>query len=355
MRKLLWAFLFFGVVLLGLYLRAFIPKTEKKEIPKKEKLSDPAKGKERQITTLISKSIFVPYWSLDEEKVDVKEYERMIYFGIAATTNGLEKNDLRFKNIEEFNNLVPQNKIKYLTLVMTNSDVNFSVLESLDLQEKIIDETIVTAKQYHFSGIVLDFELFSLFDEKIPGQINDFVQKFYKKAKEENLTFVLTIYGDVFYRKRPYDVSFLAKNSDEIMIMAYDFHKSIGEPGPNFPLPEFKTMLDDFLKVAPREKISVVFGMYGYDWIVDEKKRPLKKANSLSLNQISDKYLKTCSFKNCVRFRDKTSSESEINFVDDFGQSHIIWFEDKKSVEEKTKFLQEKGIGRVIYWAYGYF
>ncbi len=351
-KKLFLLFLFFGVFVLGIYLSTFISKTEKKETPKKlEKKQSPSHlgGVIRQ------KSIFLPYWSIDENEIAVNDYERIIYFGITGTTNGIDKDDAGYTALENFKKQDTRNKQSLLTVRMTNSDVNFSVLQNLDSQEKIIDQAIEIAKEFNFDGVVLDFELFSLFDERVPMQINEFVQRFYKKAKDDNLTFVLTIYGDVFYRKRPYDISTLSKNSDEIMIMAYDFHKSSGEPGPNFPLPEFKTMISDFLKVVTEEKLTLVFGMYGYDWTVDEQKRPLKQASAVTLNQIRDKYLENCSFKNCVVFRDKTSSESEINFVDESGRSHIIWFEDEKSVEEKIKTLQQKNISKVAYWAYGYF
>ncbi len=286
----------------------------------------------------ISKSVFVTYWSLISNS-NLNIYDRMIYFGIKGDENGIDTGDIGYKNLEKFNSLNFGKSKKYLTVRMTDTVKNL----------KIVDESIEIAKQYGFSGIVLDLEISALFGDKIMDQINSFSNSFYKKSKENNINYSIAIYGDVFYRKRPYDVSNLAKNSDEIMIMAYDFHKSIGEPGPNFPLNnadiygyDMKVLMDDFLGYTTAEKITVIFGMYGYDWIVDDKDRPIKPAQALTLNQIRSKHSNDCNGERC-------------EFVDEDGRRHIIWFENEESVVRKIEYLKSRGIGSFAYWAAGYF
>lgn len=166
----------------------------------------------------------------------------------------------------------------------------------------------------------------------------------------------------MFYRKRPYDISFINSHSDEIMVMAYDFHKSGGEPGPNFPLDkgasygyDFKTMIHDFLQYVPSQKLTVIFGMYGYDWIVDDNGLPIKPARALTYNQIYANYLSRCNEKDCKITPDPESAETKITFEDESGDNDIIWFEDQGSVKRKEEYLEQKGIGSVAYWAEGYF
>lgn len=165
----------------------------------------------------------------------------------------------------------------------------------------------------------------------------------------------MTIYGDTFYRKRPYDIKSIGSSLDELMIMAYDFSKSYGEPGPNFPHEgqeqygyDLKTMIEDFANLVPREKLTVIFGMYGYDWTVDDKERPLKQAQALSFNEIKKKYPENCS--NCTTSRDELAQETKIVAGD-----HVIWFEDSTSAQKKQEYLKSQGIGNFAYWAYGYF
>ena len=320
-----------------------------------------SKAERKEGNIVKRESVFVPYWSL-ESSSDFSKYGRVVYFGVAANTSGLDENDQGYLNLDTFLDAVPSEKEKYLTLRMVNADVNFEVLKNEESQGKIITETIQLAAQNGFQGIVLDLELFSLFDNDISSQINNFVERFYTASQNSDLQFATAIYGDVFYRKRPFDVQRISKNSNEIMVMAYDFHKSTGEPGPNFPLErgkkygyDFETMVSDFMNVVPPEKLTIIFGMYGYEWEVDEQKRPYKAASSLTLNQIREKYLSSCTFKNCVVLKDKESAETEINYVATDGRLHVVWFENEESVKQKKEFLSNEGIESYSYWAYSYF
>lgn len=302
-------------------------------------------------------TIFVPYWSLQENTANQSKYDRSVYFGITPTENGINKQEPGYNNLSKYNQLW-QSGQKLLAVHMTNSDLNRSILADKDGKKKIITETVEVAKENNFSGIVLDLELFSLFNSQLPEQINSFISDFSRALKQNDLYFVQTLYGDTFYRHRPYDVRSIAEQVDEIMIMAYDFSKSKGEPGPNFPLEgkekygyDIKAMIGDFLTVVPREKLSVIFGMYGYDWTVDNKKRPVKPAEALTNNQIQQKYLDKCDGEKCTITKDKLSEETKIESLD----NHIVWFENLKSTQVKQNYLQSQGIGSFAYWAFGYF
>lgn len=301
-------------------------------------------------------TIFVPYWSLGENSPTKSEYDRSVYFGVIPTESGLNKEEPGYQNIAKYNEFFSTGQ-RLLAVRMTDSDLNLKILADKTAQDRIISETIKTAQENNFSGIVLDLELFSLFNKNVPEQINSFVSDFSKALKQNNLYLAQTLYGDVFYRHRPYDVKSISGQVDEVMIMAYDFSKSTGEPGPNFPLAgkekygyDMRIMIEDFLAVVPREKLSVIFGMYGYDWTVGAKKRPVKPAEVLTDNQIQQKYLDSCNDKNCQSIRDNFSRETNIVW-----QDHVIWFEDHKSAQVKQDYLQSQGIGSFAYWAFGYF
>lgn len=316
-------------------------------------------------------SIFVPSWSTASDEASLTQYNSLLYVGVPATTAGLQTSSTGYQNIDSFLQEAPTAPAKYLTIQMVNSSTNLAVLDNLKGQDIIVQQATSLAKEKGFSGIVLDFELFSLFDSSIPTKINTFAEKFYNATRPTGLKFDLTIYGDTFYRKRPYDVKFLATRADEILVMAYDFHKASGEPGPNFPLSgrdkygyDMHQMTDDFLAVVPSQKLTVIFGMYGYDWTVDENKRPVKAAAALSDKEIQNNYRDNCDIKDCVLIPDPLSSEKEIDFVgkvtvDQEGlassQNHIIWYEDQSSVKAKQEYLKSRGINSFSYWAAGYF
>ena len=312
--------------------------------------------------------VFIPDWTNFAKELDIAKYERVIYFGLSADRNGL-LNDQGSAKIAAFTKAAGQ-KEKWLTLRLLNTDENIALMTDGKRMDTVIKETIEQSQKYSIDGVVLDLEMSVLPLADVSNNITQFTQRFAAAAHSKSLKFAMTVYGDVFYRHRPYDVQKIATMVDEIIIMAYDFHKANGEPGPNFPLNgkekfgyDFKQMTKDYLSVVPPDKISVTFGMYGYEWSVDEKQRPLHAAESLSYAEIKKKYIDSCDNKTCLLRRDELSAETEINYVQavptgvDYFVSapHIIWFEDQNSVDKKVSFLLEKQIGSIGYWAYGYY
>jgi hypothetical protein len=302
-------------------------------------------------------AIFLVDWMIDNQsEIDLSGYCPIIFFG---EREKFSKEQIQRGDCRDF----------FYTVKITNAD--FAV------RDDFFDEI----KNQGFNGVVADLEIAGISSDNLVEKINNLVNELGKRAKEANLKFLLAVYGDTFYRHRPYDIDFFGKISDEIMIMAYDFSKSYGEPNPNFPYSgrekygyDFIKMINDFLRFVPAEKITVIFGMYGYDWTVDEKKRPISQAKALTLAEIKKKFLSggdvsgkefECQLKNCIIRRDPLAKEVEINYTiaadrpDEQGiyriDYHIVWYEDEESVATKIKFLEEKGIGSITYWAWGYF
>lgn len=300
-------------------------------------------------------SLFVPYWTLQADKIETDGFDRIIYFGIKPGEHDE-------KQLEKFNDSLTTDTQKLLTLRMIDSQENARFLRSVPLQEEIIDQAIQTARKNNMLGVVLDLELSAIPFDSTLKQINKFASLFYAASKKNNLTFNIALYGDSFYRPRPFDIKTLAQNADEIMIMAYDFHKAKGNPGPNFPLRgvekfgyDFSQMTDDFLKLVPPKKITVIFGLYGYDWIVDEKENAIRQAEALTYNQIKQKFIDKCEFEKCVVKRDKEAGETHISYTDSDNKDHVVWFEDMESVRAKKGYAQKRGINSFSYWAYSYF
>lgn len=341
---------------------------QKTEIRKQE-----AKNKEKlHVTSYMlheSKSVFIPYWSIATEAAQLKQYDKVYYFGVTTANLGINRRDTGYLNLKNFIKVVDSTQESVLVLRMLDENDIHTVLDSENLQNKIIDDLIDLAQENQFQGIALDLEISTLFPESVEGKISQFALRLFNSAKKVKLKTSLIVYGDAFYRKRPYDLVVLAAQVDEVAVMAYDYHKSRGEPGPNFPFLgkekygyDFQTMVGDFIKVVPKQKLTIIFGMFGYEWSVDEKKKPVMPAKSLSLNEIKTKFLEKCEWQDCVIKRDELSGETEINYItsqlkDDFAYLyyHIVWFEDEQSVKIKSDWLKQQGITNVAFWAYGYF
>lgn len=309
----------------------------------------------------IAKSLFVPYWGLGDGKLDAK-YDKYLYFGITPGKNGIDRNEAGFNNIDSFIEALPRNSEKQIVVRMIDSNSNFAILKDPERQKVVINDSFAIAKDNGFSGIVLDLEISAVPFDSLVKQINDFTNIYYTEAKNKNIKFSLMFYGDSFYRLRPFDVKVLSRNADDFLIMAYDFSKARGNPGPNFPLNGKETygydmtrMTENFLQYLPPEKTSVVFGLFGYDWTVDDKGNALTSGKAKTYLEIKKEFLNNCKHKECVVKRKNDSSETEINYTDENKKKHIVWFEGTDSVMDKERYLKSKGISNFSFWAYSYF
>ncbi len=305
-------------------------------------------------------ALFIPYWTLSKTQIS-GNYDSVIYFGIAANEKGIDTKEAGYLNIHNFISLVPSGSKIILTIRMTNTSSNIQIFQNSLVEKSIINDSIALAKLNKFDGILLDLEHGAIGFDSVTKDVTDFSTEFAKKAKSSGLLFYQSLYGDTYYRVRPYDVKKIANASDGVMVMAYDLHKAGGDSGPNFPLKDnddgydFKKMISDFSKDVAINKLTVIFGLFGYDWKVDNKNRSTGEAQPLTDNEIEEKFLPKCIFKNCNIIHDKDSSETEITYIDKDGSNHIVWFEDQNSMNEKEKYLKTKGVNSTALWAWGYF
>ncbi len=302
--------------------------------------------------------LFVPYWTTDSITPGFSTY---VYFGVSPNDTGINTIDPGYTGIPAFV-AATQGDTTFLTVSILNKDLTAKILQNTSLQEDIIQDTLQVVDSYGFDGVVLDLEYSGLAFPSVTKSITDFSTRFAKETKARNLAFYQTLYGDTFYLGRPYDARTIAQQADGIYVLAYDFHKANGTPGPNFPLLrrsdadyDFTDMTNDFLKKVDAHKISIIFGMFGYDWTVDDKNRSEKSGESFSDLEIQKKFLAKCSLKNCKITRDPQTREPSVSYTDSANGNHVLWFEDMQSVGEKEKILQEKRIPYVGVWANGYF
>lgn len=354
--KWLWIVLIFVISCLILYL---LPH---KSLPiSKHSTHTTAKVTSSEPVNTLTKSIFVPYWSISSQ-LSQTSYDSYIYFGISASNTGIATTDDGYKKIATFLSLVPEGHKKLLAVSMVDQNVNEEVLHDNALSKIITSQAVDIAQKNGFDGIVLDLEYSALSFDSVTQSVTSFSANFAKEAEAHNLSFYQAIPGDSVYRVKPYNLTALGQAADGIFVMAYDFHKAKGNPGPNFPFKrlededyDFQTMTTDFLKNIPASKMTVVFGMFGYDWQVDSKNRSTAPATSLSDSQIQQEFSDTCLFYGCKTKRDPLTHETEISYTDSSGNTHIVWFEDSDSAGVKAEYLKQMGIGSISFWAYGYF
>lgn len=305
--------------------------------------------------------IFIPYWSFTKTIVTDSE-NSLIYFGLGANENGIETQDQGYTKMATFLKLTPNARERILAIRMTDKNINARVLKSLSSQEKIASEAVTIASENGFDGVLLDYETSAFGFDSTTKNITSFYRLFSDKTKQAGLAFSVSLYGDTYFRARPYDVKSIGELSDKVLIMTYDFSKSRGNPGPNFPLIDdgkygydLSKMTDAFQKDVDNKKLIVTLGYFGYDWRIDREGVAVAGGVPLSTNEIENEFVKECEYDSCTMNRSKATDEPSIEYVDENGESHIIWFEDTLSANKKIEFLKNKGILEIASWAYSYY
>ncbi len=316
--------------------------------------------------------VFVPYWRLsgtfDPPSIPQSSLNTLMYFAVHTLEDGsIDQSDQGYAQIGTFMTRTQESQAhKVLTLSMHDESISSKILEDDTLHTILASNLSSLAIQHGFDGIVLDLEYAALPTQEVIRDISSLTQTLSNTARSHDLSFSIAIYGDTYYRSRPYDIGTLAPLVDYIYIMAYDFHKSYGQPGPNFPLSSsgqgkasypysLENALTDFLQDSQPEQLIPTYGLYGYDWSVDDQNRPAKQAAAQTLNQIEAKYLPTCPETNCLITRDPVSTEMSITFTDSGNQKHTIWYEDLNSLKQKVQKSRSFSIRNSAIWAAGYF
>ncbi len=305
--------------------------------------------------------LFVPYWSFGKTITTDSEYS-LIYFGAGVNMNGIEANDKGYSNIAPFIKLTPNASERILAIRMVDKTINSAIIKNSLLEEKIASQAVELAIKNKFDGVLLDYETSAFGFESTTNNISSFYKLFAKKAHDSNLKFYVSLYGDTYFQSRPFDVKAIGVVADKVLIMAYDFSKSGGNPGPNFPFSgrekygyDFAKMIDDFQKDVDNQKLIVILGYFGYDWRVDKNGNALSSGVPLSTIEITKEFIDKCGYKTCNLNREPVSYEPSIRYQDEGGAGHIVWFEDDKSIAKKKDFLKGKGILETAAWAYSYF
>jgi len=351
--------IFFGLIsLIGIYF--FI---QYDSAPISFRVSRPSRPTPTQkiVPGSYQKFLFVPYWGMTTKQIP-KEYDKLIYFGITPNNSGIDMQEIGYKNIPFFINHTDMQSSKLLTIRMLDTDIDAKVLQDKNFAQKIISDSCTVATKYGFTGVVLDFEYNALAFDSVVQSITNFSQTFANEAKQQGLTFYQIVYGDTFYRLRPFDLEKLATHADGIIVLAYDFHKANGDAGPNFPLSghevqgyDFKTMTTDFIRKVPATKLIVAFGLFGYDWLVDNQGHSSGLATPLSFIEAQQKFFTSCGYTQCVIKKDDVSSEVKITYKDISQNNHIVWIEDMESIAKKSAYLKTQGINATALWAWSYF
>lgn len=234
-------------------------------------------------------------------------------------------------------------------MVVTNivsrfdSDLINTVLNSDELQDRLIDNILVVLKEKGYMGINIDFEY--VYPEDKEKYIS-----FMKKLKEK-LTdnYILSIslapktssdQKGLLYEAHDYKA--FGEIVDFVILMTYEWGYSGGPARAVAPVNLVSKVLDYAIGEINPNKILMGIPNYGYDWITPFEQGNLARSidNYEAVNLARDN-------KQAISY-DYDAENPYFNYMN--SEKHEVWFEDARSIQAKLDLVIKYNLRGVSYW-----
>jgi spore germination protein len=244
-----------------------------------------------------------------------------------------------------------------LMMVVTNlehdqfsAELGEVILNSPELQDKLLATIIDTARELGFRDIHFDIEHLRPADREA---YNRFLRKAAEVLHREGLLMSTALapktspsQTGAWYTAHDYKTH--GEVADFVVIMTYEWGYSGGPPMPVSPIGPVRQVLEYALTEMPGSKIMMGQNLYGYDWTL-----PYVPGGA---------YAKAVSPQEAIRLArthharieyDEKAQAPHFTYWDASGKEHIVWFEDARSIQAKFNLLKELGLRGISYWKLG--
>lgn len=221
------------------------------------------------------------------------------------------------------------------------------LLTDISFQNKVIEGMLAEIRRKGAQGMDIDMEY-------IPAGLRDGFTAFVRNAAERlhaegyilNTDLAPKISADqkgLLYEA--HDYAALGEASDLLFLMTYEWGYAFGAPMAIAPLPNVKRVLEYAMTEIPSEKLYLGMANYAYDWTLPQIEGVTRAETIGSLTAVQ----RAARNNSVIRFDEKSQSPY-VEYTDDSGREHIIWFEDVRSFKGKYDLINESGIAGAGWW-----
>ena len=157
----------------------------------------------------------------------------------------------------------------------------------------------------------------------------------------KRLTVNLIPTGQATASNGAYNEAVLAKNADQIILMAYDKHSSGSPAGPVAPITWVRSAVHEAMArgVKPGQ-IYLGVANYGYDWV-----KGTTKATTVGYSKVQAMHAHP--------IWDAASGEYHFTYTKG-GKPHVVWYEGTRSLAQKVDLARVKHLHGIAIWRLGY-
>ncbi len=221
------------------------------------------------------------------------------------------------------------------------------VLNSPDIQEKLINEIIENMQNKGYRGLDIDFEFVYPEDALLYG---DFIGKLRGRLSPLGYEVIAALAPKISDTQRGllyegHNYRAVSSNADAVLLMTYEWGYTYGPPLAVAPIRNVRQVLDYALTIIPPEKIFLGIPNYGYDWTL-----PYVKGESRADSISNVEAIEIAAANGAEIQYDENAQAPWFRYTDSQGREHEVWFEDVRSVQQKFNLIKEKKLRGAGYW-----
>ncbi|GAE28462.1 spore cortex-lytic enzyme [Halalkalibacter wakoensis JCM 9140] len=249
------------------------------------------------------------------------------------------------------NDVVPLLVITNLEEGAFSTELVTTVLQSEELQNRLLDEAIAIMDEKGYLG--LDFDL-----EYLGAQNREAYNELMRKAKvrlDERGYFLSSALAPqvepgmtgVLYEGHDYAAH--GEIADFVFLMTYEWGWTGGPPMAVAPISQVRRVIEYAASVMPNDKIMMGIPLYGYDWTL-----PFEEGVTRARAIDHQEAIRLAATYNAVIEYDPVAQSPFFTYVDENGLEHEVWFEDARSIQAKFDLVKELGLRGFYYWVLGW-
>jgi spore germination protein len=258
--------------------------------------------------------------------------------------------------LNDFPNIAKNNRVTLMMIVTNLDEEGFSdeigriILTNQDIQNKLLNNIIETAKKYGFRDIHFDMEYLRPVDREA---YNRFLRKAKALFKKEGwlISTALapkTSAGQKGKWYEAHDYKAHGEIVDFVVVMTYEWGYSGGPPMAVSPIGPVREVLEYTLSEIPANKVMMGQNLYGYDWTL-----PFKPGGEFAKAISPQQAIRLASQYNVPIQYDMKAQAPHFNYRDNEGKEHEVWFEDARSIQAKFDLMKELKLRGMSYWKLG--
>ncbi len=339
-------------------------------------------------TTLSSKTVyeppkkekigFLPFWNMKEEpNIRYHQLTQLAFFALAIdaqgniqklTEDGYEEPGWTAYKSQTFAAVVRKAKESGTKVILTiqafDTDTITAIVSDTSKRTNVINQTIELINNKNLDGINIDFEYAGTPNYQTTKNFTRFVEEFNIALKEKNQNYILNVdvFADSSTKVRIWDIPKLAESVDQIIIMAYDFHRpSSPVAAPVAPIrgsPDLweydivKTIRDFTTNVSP-EKIILGVPYYGYEWRTTNEKKYAPTYPGTGALATFKRIQQLIKEQNPILGWDEQALSPRLTYNLQ-GKVFQIYYDNETSLGIKYDLVNESGLAGIAIWAIGY-